>query len=165
MGDEYGICGFGRMGNGRPDPVFPTFHTYNVETPSGTTNPLAVGQGIANSPVPGGGVPAGPLGTVNNVGSIPTAGDNNFVRSYSMPTPDASRYTDITVNYTISGQHGLEEGFVMRYGEISPNGSVTLRSYGEGNNWRQAPVLKPIWGSQVDKVWQGNQQDIIRKLK
>lgn len=142
-----------------------SFHTYDVVTPSGLTDVKAIGQGIANYPTPGGGYTASPLGTINNAGEIPTAGYINFVRSYSMPTPDASRYTDITVKYTIQGQHGLEEGFVLRYGTVGANGEITVRSYGEGNNWRQNPILKPIWGSQVDKVLQGNQQDIIRKAK
>ena len=116
------------------------FHTYDVATASALTNSSAVGQGIANLPTPGpNNAPATPGGTVNNAGRIPTAGDSNLVRSYSVKSPDPSRYTDITINYTISGAHGLSEGFVIRYGEISSsNGAITLRSYGEGNNWRQA---------------------------
>jgi RHS repeat-associated protein len=84
------------------------FHTYTVDTPSSITNAAGVGQGIANSPTPGpNNLPASPMGTINNAGAIPTLGDTNLVRSYSMKSPDSARYTDITVNYTISGAHGL----------------------------------------------------------
>jgi RHS repeat-associated protein len=140
-----------------------TFHTYDVRTPSNLTNAAAVGRGIANSPTPGpGNLPASPSGTVNNAGGIPTAGNTNLVKSFSVNTPDAAKFTNITVNYTVSGAHGLTEGFVIRYGEISPsNGAITLRSYGEGNSWRQAPALEGVWGPQVQKIWGNNQQNII----
>jgi hypothetical protein len=99
---------------------------------------------------------------VNNAGGIPTAGNTNLVKSFSVNTPDAAKFTNITVNYTVSGAHGLTEGFVIRYGEISPsNGAITLRSYGEGNSWRQAPALEGVWGPQVQKIWGNNQQNII----
>lgn len=52
----------------------------------------------------------------------------------------------------------------MRYGEIGPKGNITLRSYGEGNAWRQNELLKPLWGGQVEDVWQGNQQQIIKEV-
>jgi len=135
------------------------FHTYNVTTPS-SLSAGAAGEGLKNNPTPGNDNPASPEGTVNNAGHIPTAGDTNMVRSYSVPSPDKSRYTDITVNHTIAGAHGLNEGYVIRYGEIGSNGSVTLRSYGEGNAMRQAPILKPIWGPKVERAWQNNHAEI-----
>lgn len=140
-----------------------TFHLYDVKTPSNLTNGAAVGQGFANSPTPGlGNQPASFSGTVNNAGGIPTAGNTNLVKSFSVNTPDATKYTNITVNYTISGAHGLTEGFVIRYGEISSlDGTITLRSYGEGDNWRQAPALEGIWGAQVQRIWDNNHRSII----
>jgi hypothetical protein len=140
------------------------FHVYDVRTQAGIIDPTAVGSGIARLPVPPGGQPASPEGTLNNAGAIPTAGSSNYVRSYLIPSPDPARYTDITVNYTVTGAHGLTEGYVMRYGEISSDGT-TLRSYGEGNAWRQSPILKPLWSGQVDKVWQENQRIIIDRIK
>jgi len=140
-----------------------SFHTYNVQTNSSLSGAQA-GEGFKNNPTPGNDSPASPNGTRNNVGPIPTAGDNNYVRSFTVASPDPARYTDVTVNYTIAGEHGLAEGFVMRYGEIGEGGTV-LRSYGEGNNWRQNPALENIpgigWGPQVQKVWQQNHQEII----
>lgn len=140
-----------------------SFHTYNVQTNSSLSGTQAE-DGFKYNPTPGNDRPASPNGTRNNVGPIPTAGDNNYVRSFTVASPDPARFTDITVNYTIAGEHGLAEGFVMRYGEIGDSGTV-LRSYGEGNNWRQSPVLENIprigWGGQVEKVWQQNHQEII----
>lgn len=142
-----------------------SFHTYNVDTPS-LLSPSQAGEGLKNSPTPGSdNSPASPGGTKNNAGAIPTLGDTNMVRSYSIASPDPSKYTDITVNYTINGAHGLTEGFVERYGSINADGTVHLRSYGEGNNWHQAPVLKPLWGPKVESTWQQNQQDIINAYR
>jgi hypothetical protein len=139
------------------------FHTYDVRTQGGRIDPATVGSGLSQSPVPPGGQASTPEGTLNNAGYIPTAGSINYVRSYLIPSPDTRRYTDITVNYTVTGLHGLTEGYVMRFGEITPEG-ITLRSYGEGNAWRQSPILKPLWSSQVDKVWQENQRSIINRI-
>jgi len=136
-----------------------SFHQYNVTTPSSLT-PQQAGDGLRSNPTPGQDMPASPGGTRNDVGNIPVMDGSNFVRSFSVPSPDSAHFTDITVNYTIAGDHKLDEGFVMRYGEIGDKG-VTLRSYGEGNNWRQNMLLKPIWGRQVDQVWQQNQRQII----
>jgi hypothetical protein len=139
------------------------FHTYEVSTASRNTDRAMVGSAIQGQPTPGpGNRPATPTGTLNNAGAIPTAGSTNLVRSFLIPSPDASKYTDITVNYTISGKHGLNEGFVMRYGEIGSNGSITVQTYGEGNAWQQAPILEGIWGPQVDKTWKGVDQQVLR---
>lgn len=87
-----------------------------------------------------------------------------MVRTFLVTSPDPSKFTNITVNYTVAGQHGLNEGFVMRYGEIGATGT-TLRSYGEGNNWRQNMSLRDVpfvgWGPKVQAVWQRNHQEII----
>lgn len=91
-------------------------------------------------------------------------GSSNMVNSFSVASPDSSKFTGITVNYTIAGQHGLNEGFVVRFGEVGANGSITLRSYGEGNNWQQSPALKGVWGSMVEKTWDTNQREIIKSI-
>jgi hypothetical protein len=88
-----------------------------------------------------------------------------MVRSYSIPSPDASKYTDITVNYTIAGEHKLNEGFVVRFGEIGADGSVTLRSYGEGNSWRQGGDMEGLAEPQAIRVWEQNQQEIINSAR
>jgi hypothetical protein len=92
-------------------------------------------------------------------------GEQNFVKSFTVSSPDPKKYTDITVNYTIAGEHGAEEGFVMRFGEIGPSGSITMRSYGEGNKWKQTEGLKGLWGPKVEEVWQQNAQEIIKDIK
>ncbi len=140
------------------------FHTYNVTTSSALTGKQA-GDGFKNNPTPGKDTPASPTGTRNDVGPIPTTDGTNIVRSYSVASPDPAKFSDITVNYTVAGEHGLTEGFVVRFGEIGANGSTTLRSYGEGNNWRQDPSLKDVpfvgWGAKGEAVWQQNQKEII----
>lgn len=140
-----------------------SFHKYNVVTPSSLT-PQEAGDGLRYNPTPGQDMAASPGGTRNDVGNIPILDGSNYVRSYSLPSPDPTRFTAITVNYTIAGEHKLTEGFVMRYGEINSNGTVTLRSYGEGNNWHQNMLLKPIWDPQVQRVWQHNQREIIETM-
>ncbi|MBC3833399.1 hypothetical protein H8K33_17975 [Undibacterium amnicola] len=141
------------------------FHTYNVTTKSNLTDAGAVGRGIASSPTPLQNNTASPNGTVNMVGGIPSSGNSNFVKSFSVASPDPSKFTDITVNYTVKGAHGLNEGFVMRFGEIGSNGAITLRSYCEGNAWQQMPALKEVWNPQVTKVWNDNQEKIINKIE
>ncbi len=141
-----------------------SFHAYDVQMGSNLT-PAQAGAGFANNPTPGNDSPASPNGTLNDVGPIPTTDGTNMVRTYLVASPDPTQFTDVTVNYTVAGEHGLQEGFVMRYGEIGANGTTTLRSYGEGNNWRQNPALENIpmvgWGPQVQQVWQQNHQEII----
>jgi RHS repeat-associated protein len=138
-------------------------HTYDVRTSSSLT-PGQAAAGFKNNPTPGNDSPASSMGTLNDVGPIPTTDGTNMVKSFTVASPDPAKYTDITVNYTVAGQHDLAEGFVVRYGEIGANG-ITLRSYGEGNNWRQSPNYRnlPIvgWGPLVESTWQQNHQEII----
>ena len=142
-----------------------TCHTYDVQTPSNITDAEAVGAGIANNPTPGpGNGPASTRGTINDAGPLPVSLQENYVRSFLVASPDPSRFTDITVNYTIADGHALEEGFVIRYGVIS-EGGITLRSYGEGNSWKQAPILSKIWGPQVQRVWMQNHNQIIDSFR
>ncbi|MFC3656930.1 hypothetical protein FZ025_01005 [Xanthomonas hyacinthi] len=140
-----------------------SFHQYNVVTPSSLT-PQQAGDGFRGNPTPGRDMPATPGGTRNNVGNIPVRDGPNYVRSFSVASPDPAKFTDVTVNYTISGEHKLTEGFVMRYGEINQNGSVMLRSYGEGNNWHQNPALESYWNPKVQETWQQNQREIINTM-
>lgn len=137
-----------------------SFHYYDVRTPTNFTNGSAVGESIRQDPTPGNDGAASPNGRRNNVGSIPFHGDQNFVRSFSVASPDPSKFTDITVNYTIAGEHGLNEGFVMRFGQIGSDGTITLRSYGEGNDPAQDMALSFIWRPQVEDVW----QDVHREV-
>jgi RHS repeat-associated protein len=141
-----------------------SFHQYDVITraPSQFSNPsgaVVIGRGFLGNPTPGNDMPASPSGTRNEVaGGLP---GNHYVRSYSIPSPNPSRYTDIVVNHTITGDHMLSEGYVIRYGEISNNGAITLRSYGEGNALAQNPNLGILWRGQADRVWQRNHLEII----
>jgi hypothetical protein len=137
-------------------------HTYRVENSSGIPfdgNSGRIGEAIANNPVPtSGDQPASSTGARND------ALWNDYVRSYTVASPDPSRYTDITVNYTIAGEHRLHEGYVIRYGERMPDGTTTLISYGEGNSWMQHPVnvFNQIG---VQAAWGMNQREIIRTLQ
>lgn len=142
-----------------------TFHTYNVSTSSHRRNSEAFGNAVARNPTPGNDRAATSDGPTNNVGRLPLNGGTNLVQSFRIPSPESSRYTDITVNYTISGQHGLAEGFVMRYGEIGTDGNITLRTYGEGNAWEQAPVLERIWQPRVQQTWKAVDEEVLDSLR
>lgn len=142
-----------------------SFHIYDVRTPTQLTDSGAVGDAIRRDPTPGNDRPASPGGTRNNVGTIPLAGNNNYVKSFSVPSPDPSRFTDITVNYTINGEHGLNEGFVLRYGDIGTNGSITLRSYGEGNGILQDPTFTWATKPASEAVWQPLHRQIEQTLE
>lgn len=81
---------------------------------------------------------------------------------FQFQAPDPSKYTDIIVNYTISGEHAMNEGFVMGYGLKNRDGSITPTHYGEGNALQMAPSLKLIWGLKVADAWQKVQKEILR---
>lgn len=137
-----------------------SFHTYDVRT-SSTLSLTQARDGLMYNPTPGQDRPASPGGTKNNVGNIPILNGDNFVRSFVVASPDPAKYSDVVVNYTIAGEHKLAEGYVMRFGEKNSDGTTTLRSYGEGNNWHQNPMLQSIWEPQVEQTWQKNQRDIV----
>ena len=121
-----------------------------------------INYALTTIPTPGSPLPASTRGTRNNVGFVPGTDSTNFVRSFVVPSPDASRYTDIVVNYTISGEHGLEEGMVIRYGLIDDDGNVTgIRTYGEGNGWRQNAVLRGSWCTYGSNLWEAVDTDVL----
>jgi hypothetical protein len=139
------------------------FHDYVVSTPSNTTNAAAVGAAFANNPAPGPGDYASPQGTLNNVGHLPFQPMDfgvNMVRSFTVASPDPSKFTDITVNYTVAGAHSMEEGFVLQFGQITATGDINNVSYGEGNAFEQGNWDKPVWLPQVEQVWQEHHDEI-----
>jgi hypothetical protein len=135
-------------------------HTYDIRKKTDLPFDQAaklMGDAIAADPVPAGGdLPASPGGTANN------AGLGNLVRTYRIDSPDPSKYTDITVNYTIGDEHILQEGYVIRYGEKMPNGNTEIISYGEGNGLVQHP-LSPmhLW---FGYNWKENHDDIAKAV-
>lgn len=137
-------------------------HHYRVETDTDISFDQAstvFGDAIAEDPVPASGDLTGrPEGVTNN------AGLNNLVRTYTYPSPDPSRYTDITVNYTLGDKHILQEGYVIRYGERMPDGTTRIVSYGEGNGIIQHPmnfIAHGIFGL----GWKENQADIAAEVE
>ena len=142
-------------------PRNPFFHTYDVSAAT-RLSACKVGQSLRDNPTPGIDTPASTNGTRNNAGAIPFLGNQNFVRSFFIPSPNPALYTDITVNYTIAGQHNLHEGYVLRYGQINSNGSITMRSYGEGQAFAQNNALRSVWYPRVVNVWQENYREIER---
>ena len=138
-----------------------SFHSYMVSHGSDVRNGSALGAAYRENPTPGRDRPASASGTPNNVGSlVPWDGGRNYVGSFSIPSPDRSRFTDIIVNYTIAGAHALAEGFVMGFGEIGADGTYTLHHYGEGNSIVQNPVLEPIWEPQARDTWRRVQRQV-----
>jgi len=140
----------------------PVAHVYMISTHSGQRDMDSVGRGYRDNPTPGRDAPASSSGTRNNVGHLePLDGGTNFVRSFSIPSPNPARYTDIVVNYTIAGDHAMNEGFVMGFGEKNRDGTITLRNYGEGNAAEMAPSLSFIWGPKVANAWEKVQKEIL----
>ncbi len=115
-------------------------HTYNVRPhdtgiPFDQRNAALVGDAIARNPVPTfDDQPASATGSLNDA----LLGDH--VKTYRVPSPDPSRFTDVVVNYTMEGEHRLHEGYVIRYGERDESGNIRLVTYGEGNSPLQHPV-------------------------
>lgn len=146
--------------------LFDHIYNYYTEIPDsfhdmGLT-PDVLGRAIALNPAPNNPQPASPSGTRNNVGTVPGADDTNYVRSFLVSSPDPSRYTDIVVNYTIDGEHALEEGMVIRYGMVGPDGRVEgIRTYGEGNGWRQNAAVRGSWCTYGQNLWEGVDLDTI----
>ena len=139
------------------------FHDYSVATASNTRNPAAVANAFAHNPAPGPNDYATPNGTLNNVGHLPFQILDfgvNMVRSFTAPSPDATKFTDVTVNYTVAGAHSMEEGFVLQFGKINSDGSITNVSYGEGNAFQQGNWDKPLWLPQVTEVWEKHHEEI-----
>lgn len=148
-----------------PDRMF--FHDYTISTPASSNNPDAISGAFANNPTPGVGDYASPQGTLNNVGHLPLQLDFgvNMVRSFTVESPDPSKFTDITVNYTVSGAHAMHEGFVLQYGQILPSGQISNISYGEGNAFQQGNWNKSVWGPQVRQVWEAHHREINEAAK
>lgn len=142
------------------------FHIYDNATRTTARDSSRMGDALAAVPTPGpANSAASGQGTRNNAGYIPTAGSTNMVSSFRVPSADPANRTDTIVNYTIAGEHGLNEGFVMRWGEIGSDGSITIQTYGEGDSWRQmtVPLYQDIWRSQVDEVWDGVDLKVLRE--
>lgn len=99
---------------------------------------------------------------------LPSAPGKNIVLSFTVSSPDESRYTDIVVNYTLqggpfpNGSHAMSEGFVLKYGELSADGTIYNVSYGEGNATRQSNILKGLWYLTLRNTWQENHAEIDR---
>ena len=55
----------------------------------------------------------------------------------------------------------MNEGFVMRFAELRPNGSIALVTYGEGNALKQSEAFGRIWEPRVENVWTQNAQQIF----
>jgi RHS repeat-associated protein len=132
-------------------------HIYHYHGSSRLRDPATVGDRIASQPTPGpNNSPASAMGTRNNAGSLHWFdNDTNYVMSFRVPSPDPTRFTDITVNYTINSEHALAEGFVMRYGTIGEDGNVSGRvTYGEGSSWLQDPLIEGIWDPISEETWE-----------
>ena len=63
----------------------------------------------------------------------------------------------------------MEEGFVMRYGEIQSDGSIVLRSYGEGDGFGQSGFAEHVLfgypGREAEAVWNQNYDEIFEALE
>ncbi|MEZ5934444.1 MAG: hypothetical protein R3F54_21375 [Alphaproteobacteria bacterium] len=152
-------------------------HDYLVVTPApqdlrGPEALAAINQALRANATPGKDAPASHEGTRNDVGDITLFdGDDNFVKTFVVDafsaeaTATTPARSDIVVNYTIKGEHILDEGFVMRYAVMGSDGGISLVTYGEGNATFQVEGLQGIWGGQVDDVWTANAEEVFRDAR
>ncbi len=131
----------------------------------------AVGEALKQNPTPGEDSPASSDGTVNDAGEIIkkhlhiVGNDENMVRTYVVPNPNSGE-TDYVINYTISGEHELSDGYVMRYGKLDQGGGVTIRTYGEGNAWQQGvPGVEQGSDYLANLEWERNANEIGEAIK
>jgi hypothetical protein len=115
------------------------------------------GDAIANKPTPGpNNSPASSSGVRNDAGPLlpPFDGGDNYVMSFRVESPDPTKFTDITVNYTINSEHIASEGFVLRYGALDQNGNLAaIVTYGEGTAAIQDEVFSPLTDPFTESVW------------
>ena len=129
---------------------------------SGTAGLAAVEQALLANPTPGNDLPSTGTGTRNDVGGVvPWDGGTNVVRSYVIQSSNPNR-SDAVVNYTVGGEHAMEEGFVLRFAELRSDGRVELITYGEGNALLQSSMLESVWDGMVERAWSENAQEIFR---
>lgn len=122
----------------------------------------AIGAALIANPTPGKDQPSTPVGTRNDVGDlVPFDGDTNFVRSYVRPSDDPRTRSVTVVNYTIKGEHAMDEGFVLRFAELKRDQAIDLITYGEGTAFFQSFMLQPIWPIMVERAWQANAREIF----
>ena len=149
---------------------FVTNHGYGVtswfpDTVRGLDGLARVGQALVKHPTSDKHA-ATPIGSQNDVGDLaPFDGDHNYVKSYRWPSPDPKRMTDVVVNYTVHGKHTADEGAVIRFGMLMPDGRIRLVTYGEGNSWKQSPWLKFLWDDFTKEYWGNNANEIYRDAR
>lgn len=140
----------------------PRAHVYDGHTSTGLPFgevSSAAGLEIATHPTPWTTNTASPNGTPND--ALPVV--NGDVKTFAVPSPDPSAYTDIVVNYTTKN-HVLDEGYVIRFGQPGPDGTMLLRSYGEGNA-RLQDLSPSVMGWVAESVWEHNQKGIADRLR
>ncbi len=127
----------------------------------GATGLRLIGDALTANPTPGVDRPSTSQGTRNDVGDLtPFDGDDNFVRSYAIPTTDTGRSAAV-VNYTIQGEHAMSEGFVIRFARLRADDSIELVTYGEGDATVQSGLTRFYWGGVVTRVWTENAAEIF----
>ncbi len=146
------------------------FHRYWTPTAcppelNGPEGLRALSQALIANATPGVDQPASAQGARNDVGRI-WFGDtgHNYVRSFVAASPNPDFFTSLVVNYTIRGEHTLNEGFVIRYARRVRDGTILI-SYGEGSSAKQNMLLEDFWLPQVYQVWTANHREIIASAK
>lgn len=146
------------------------FHRYWTPTAcppelNGADGLRALGEALIANATPGVDQPATARGARNDVGRI-WFGDSghNYVRSFVAASPNPAVFTPLVVNYTIRGEHTLDEGFVLRYARRVSDGTILI-SYGEGSSAKQNMLLEDVWLPQVYQVWTANHREIISTAK
>ncbi len=129
-----------------------SFHAYDYTDSVGSGDAkygAALEQELINHPTPGNGA-ASAGGTTIDV-DIPGPFGQDNVSSYIVPSADGSRYV---INVT-QDDHTLGSGFVVRQVLNDGNGNYSIRTYGEGNSWKQTGAAGAIGGADAAarSVW------------
>ena len=127
------------------------YHSYMTPNQS-PRNASETRQWVRDNPTPGNPSPATAKGTYNDatpgVGSPYTS--ISPVKSFT--TTNTVTGNSVVVNATLPG-HPLGNGVVIRDTVAGPNGTSTIKNYGEGNGELQAPG-SPVAGA-INNIWAG----------
>ncbi|MBJ7527526.1 MAG: RHS repeat-associated core domain-containing protein, partial [Sphingomonadaceae bacterium] len=133
------------------------FHAYDYTDSVGSGDAnygAALEQELINHPTPGNGA-ASAGGTTIDV-DIPGPFGQDNVTSYIVPSADGSRYI---INVT-QADHTLSSGFVIRQVVNDGNGNYSIRTYGEGNSWKQTGVAGAFADSGARSTWSASARTI-----
>jgi hypothetical protein len=138
------------------------YHDYTIDVRAGVGGAEyeeALTQELIRHPTPGYGS-ASPHGTVIDV-NIPGPFGRDDVKSYTRIESDGSKFV---VNVT-QENHTLHSGFIVRKVVPDGQGGYMVRTYGEGNSWKQSGIAGAIADPFQRETWRLNARTIIEHAR